>query len=70
MEGKNSWGQLGWGGPCPPSGEHRYVFKLYALDTRLNLKAGASKQDVLRAMEGHVLDQGALLGRYAKGGTA
>ena len=70
LEGKNSYGQLGWGGPCPPSGEHRYIFQLYALDVKLDLKAGASKQDLRQAMQGHVLDQGTLMGRYPKSGSA
>jgi len=66
VQGTNSWGRTGYGGPCPPSGTHRYFFKLYALDTALNLKAGASKEDVLRAMEGHILAQGQLMGTYHK----
>ncbi|NLF77063.1 MAG: YbhB/YbcL family Raf kinase inhibitor-like protein [Chloroflexi bacterium] len=66
VQGTNSWGRTGYGGPCPPSGTHRYFFKLYVLDTALNLKAGASKEDVLRAMEGHILAQGQLMGTYHK----
>ena len=64
--GKNSWGRLDYGGPCPPSGTHRYFFKLYALDTPLDLSAGAKKQQVLDAMDGHILDQATLMGRYQK----
>jgi len=64
--GKNSWGRLGYGGPCPPSGTHRYVFKLYALDTELNLKIGATKKDVENAMKGHVLAEGQLMGKYKR----
>lgn len=64
--GKNSWGKTSYGGPCPPSGTHRYFFKLYALDTDLKLKAGATKEELLRAMEGHVLAEGELMGRYKK----
>jgi Raf kinase inhibitor-like YbhB/YbcL family protein len=64
--GKNSFRKLGYGGPCPPWGTHRYFFKLYALDTMLNLSPGASKKDVLKAMEGHILGQAELMGTYKK----
>ncbi|MCK4357577.1 MAG: YbhB/YbcL family Raf kinase inhibitor-like protein [Candidatus Cloacimonetes bacterium] len=64
--GKNSWGRTGYGGPCPPSGTHRYFFKLYALDTMLDLEPGASKKKVLKAMEGHILAQGELMGKYKR----
>lgn len=64
--GKNSWGREGYGGPCPPSGTHRYFFKLYALDALLNVPAGSGKAGVLRAMEGHILAQAELVGRYAR----
>jgi hypothetical protein len=64
VQGENSWGNTGYGGPCPPSGEHRYYFKLYALDTQLELDGGADKEAVLAAMEGHVVAQGQLMGRY------
>jgi Raf kinase inhibitor-like YbhB/YbcL family protein len=66
QHGRNSWGRLGYGGPCPPSGTHRYFFKLYALDTTLDLDAGADKGQVLRAMEGHILAEAELMGVYAK----
>jgi Raf kinase inhibitor-like YbhB/YbcL family protein len=57
LQGSNSWGELAYGGPCPPQGStHTYVFTLYALDTALNLEPGASKRDLLAAMEGHVLE--------------
>ena len=66
-QGRNDFGKIGYGGPCPPRGTpHRYFFKLYALDSKLNLRAGATKQDVERAQQGHVLAQGEYLGRYAR----
>jgi Raf kinase inhibitor-like YbhB/YbcL family protein len=64
--GKNGWGRLDYGGPCPPSGTHRYFFKLYALDTVLDLKAGADKKQVLKAVEGHILAQAELMGVYSR----
>ena len=65
-QGRNDFGRIGYGGPCPPPGKpHRYFFKLYALDTKLNLKPGASKKDVERAMQGHILAQGEYMGRYS-----
>lgn len=66
LYGKNSWGKSAYGGPCPPSGEHRYYFKLYALDTVLNLPAGASKSQIESAMKGHILAEAKLMGRYKK----
>ena len=60
--GANSWGRSDYGGPCPPSGTHRYVFKLYALDSELELAAGASKAELMAAMEGHILGQTELNG--------
>ena len=66
MHGKNSWRRMEYGGPCPPGGTHRYVFKLYALDTMLDLAAGASKERLTQAMEGHILDQAELLGTYTR----
>ncbi len=65
-QGTNDFGRIGYGGPCPPSGTHRYYFKLNALDTELKLDAGATKAQVLKAMEGHVLAQGQLMGRYKR----
>jgi len=64
--GNSSWRRLGYGGPCPPRGTHRYFFKLYALDTVLDLKAGANKKKLLRAMEGHILSQTELMGVYSR----
>jgi len=66
-QGKNDFGNIGYGGPAPPPGKpHRYYFKVYALDTQLNLPAGASKQDVEHAMKGHVVAQGQLMGKYSR----
>ena len=64
--GKNSSRHLGYDGPCPPSGTHRYFFKLYALDTMLTLSASASKDQLLKAMQGHILTQGELMGTFSK----
>lgn len=67
MAGMNSYQKRGYGGPCPPKGKpHRYFFKLYALDTMLDLKSGASKADVEKAMQGHILAQGQLMGTYGR----
>jgi Raf kinase inhibitor-like YbhB/YbcL family protein len=64
-QGANDFGKTGYGGPCPPPGKaHRYFFKLYALDTRLKLKAGVTKPDVEQAMRGHVLAKAEMIGRY------
>jgi Raf kinase inhibitor-like YbhB/YbcL family protein len=65
-QGKNSWGRLTYGGPCPPSGTHRYFFKLYALDASLGLSPGATAADLVEAMKGHVLAEAVLMGRYAR----
>lgn len=65
-QGITDFGRIGYGGPCPPSGTHRYFFKIYALDTELALKAGVSKRELLRAMEGHILAQGQLIGKYRR----
>jgi Raf kinase inhibitor-like YbhB/YbcL family protein len=64
--GRNDFGKTAYGGPCPPSGTHRYFFKLYALDTRLDWPEGRSKHDLQNAMADHILDQVELVGRYAK----
>ncbi len=66
IHGKNDFGNIGYDGPAPPSGTHRYIFKIYALDTELHLNPGASKQQLLKAMGGHLLAQGLLMGKYAK----
>jgi Raf kinase inhibitor-like YbhB/YbcL family protein len=62
IKGKNDFGNLGYGGPCPPSGTHHYVFTLYALDTKLDLKEGAKLNDLTKAMDGHILAQAQLTG--------
>ena len=67
IQGTTSFRKIGYGGPCPPRGPaHRYFFKIYALDTELNLKAGASENELLKAMEGHILAKGQLMGRYSR----
>lgn len=64
--GRSSGGSLGYEGPCPPSGTHRYIFTVYALDTRLGLAPGADKATLLGRIEGHVLATATLLGRYSR----
>ena len=64
--GKNTSQHFGYDGPCPPSGTHRYYFKLYALDKMLNLKAGLSKEELLSAMKNHVLAEAQIMGRYKR----
>jgi Raf kinase inhibitor-like YbhB/YbcL family protein len=67
LQGKNDFGRIGYGGPCPPPGRpHRYQFNLYALDRSLDLKAGSSKKQLLEAMSGHILAQGRLTGTYQR----
>jgi len=64
-EGKNDFGEIGYGGPAPPDGRHTYVFKLYELDTDLDLKEGYSKQELEDAMKGHIMAEAKLTGTYA-----
>jgi hypothetical protein len=67
LQGKNDFGIIGYGGPCPPPGRpHRYQFTLYALDRSLELKAGASKKQAIDAMRGHILAQGQVIGTYQR----
>ena len=66
IHGKSSFGDFGYGGPCPPWGTHRYYFRLHALDAMLSLGSGASKKDILEAMEGHILAKAELMGTYRK----
>ena len=67
IQGKNDFGDIGYDGPAPPKGKpHRYFFKLYALDAPLTLKPGATKAELLKAMDGHVLGHGELMGKYQR----
>ena len=67
LQGKNDFGGIGYNGPCPPPGNpHRYFFKVYALDTALSLKSGATKSQLEAAMSGHILAQGSMIGKYAR----
>ncbi len=65
-QGTNDFGRIGYGGPCPPGGTHRYYFKIYALDATLELKPGATKSQLLSAMKGRVLSEGQLMGKYKR----
>jgi Raf kinase inhibitor-like YbhB/YbcL family protein len=65
-QGKNSWSKTGYGGPCPPSGMHRYFFKVFALDRTLELPPSTDSRSLTAAMSGHVLAQGELMGKYAR----
>jgi hypothetical protein len=69
LQGQNSFGHIGYGAPCPPPGSpaHRYRFTLYAADIALNLPVGASKEDVLGTLQGHILDHAQLDGSYQRG---
>ncbi len=66
MQGRNDFGKTGYGGPCPPVGDrpHRYYFRIYALDVKLKLEPGASRAELEEAMEGHIIGQGELMGKY------
>ena len=66
LQGKNSWGSIGYRGPAPPSGVHHYHFKLYALGAELNLTSGAGKDALLAAMKPHILAEGKLIGTYKR----
>lgn len=67
IQGRNDFRRIGYGGPCPPPGTpHRYYFKLYALDTKLTLKTGATKAELERAMKSHILGETELMGRYGR----
>ena len=64
--GTNDFRRLGYGGPCPPGGTHRYFFKLYTLDTELNLDTGITKAQLVEAMQGHILAEAQLMGKYKR----
>ena len=66
VQGSNSGGEAKYTGPCPPDREHRYFFKLYALDITLDLEEGAAKKEVEAAMEGHIIEKAELMGRYER----
>ena len=66
FQGINDFGKIGYGGPCPPSGIHRYFFKLYALDSELNLQRGVTKKQLEDAMKGHIIAVAELIGKYKK----
>jgi Raf kinase inhibitor-like YbhB/YbcL family protein len=66
VEGINDFNNVGWGGPCPPSGRHRYNFKLYALDTKLDLDGLSYKNDLIKAMASHIIQQTILTGYYER----
>ena len=66
LQGRSDFGTLGYGGPCPPRGNHRYFFKVYALDAMLHLKPGVTKKELVKAMQGHVLAEGRLMGTYER----
>lgn len=66
VEGKQSWGRSGYGGPCPPSGTHQYFFKLYVLDTKLELSSDTDKTGLIEAMKDHILSQTELIGLYQR----
>ena len=68
-DGLNDWKRIGYGGPCPPVGRHRYFFKLYALDTTLSFAHPPTKQQLEQAMKGHVLAHEELVGTYARRGA-
>jgi Raf kinase inhibitor-like YbhB/YbcL family protein len=66
FQGKNDFGNIGYGGPCPPSGTHRYFFKIYAVDSELPLKGSATKAELEKALEGHIVAQAQLMGMYGR----
>jgi Raf kinase inhibitor-like YbhB/YbcL family protein len=66
MEGLNDYNKHTYMGPCPPSGTHRYFFKIYALDKKINLEEDSRKEDLEKAMEGHIIAYGELIGLYKK----
>lgn len=65
-QGSNSWKRIGYGGPCPPGGTHRYFFRLYALDSSLDIPAGVTSGKISQSMKGHVLGEASLMGLYGR----
>lgn len=65
IEGKTDFGEIGYGGPAPPDKEHKYIFKLYALDNKLNLNVGASKEQVEASMKNHIIAEAQLIGKFS-----
>ena len=65
-QGTNDFHKIGYGGPCPPGETHRYFFKIYALDTELNLEPGKTKTELIKSIEGHILAEGQLMGKYKR----
>jgi Raf kinase inhibitor-like YbhB/YbcL family protein len=67
QEGTNDFKRIGYGGPCPPPGTpHRYIYRVYALDSEIDLAPGATKEDLLGSMEGQILAEGRLMGKYKR----
>jgi Raf kinase inhibitor-like YbhB/YbcL family protein len=66
ISGTNSFGKTGYGGPCPPSGTHRYFFRVFALDAELDLLVGANREHMLKAMEPHIINEGEIMAHYQK----
>ena len=66
IQGTNDFGKTGYGGPCPPSGTHRYYFRIFALDQSLNIKPGAKRKELEATIRGHTIAQGELMGRYSR----
>lgn len=66
LQGRNDFGKIGYGGPCPPSGTHRYSFKLYALDIMLNVREGLTKNFLLEMISGHIVATTELVGKYSR----
>ncbi|MFH1614202.1 MAG: YbhB/YbcL family Raf kinase inhibitor-like protein [Planctomycetota bacterium] len=67
VQGITDFQRHGYGGPCPPSGTHRYYFKVYALDIKLDIPSSSTKKDLLKAMQGHILAEGQIVGKYKRG---
>ncbi len=66
VQGLNDFGKVGYGGPCPPSGKHRYYYKIYALNVKLDLSPQTTRKSFLEAINGHILDQGQIMGTYTR----